>query len=60
MSGWDVAEGVRDLHPDVAVVYASGKPPVRSRLVQGGVFVEKPFDLDRVVDPGQRLCGLHA
>ena len=57
MSGWDVADAVRNLQPDVAVVYTSGKPAVRSRLVQGGVFFEKPFDLEQIVDVSQRLCG---
>ena len=33
LSGWDVAEEVRSVHPDVPVIYTSGNAPDRTRLV---------------------------
>jgi DNA-binding response OmpR family regulator len=56
VSGWDVAEGVRQLWPDAVVVYTSGNPPDRSRLVQNGVFFDKPFDTEQVVHTCEQLC----
>lgn len=56
VSGWDVAEAVRGVWPQVAVIYTSGNAPDTSRLVQGGVFLDKPCDPAQVVDTSHRLC----
>ncbi len=59
-NGWVVAEGVRDLWPDAAVIYTSGNTSDRSRLVRGGVFFNKPCDLGQLADTCHRLCAPHA
>jgi CheY-like chemotaxis protein len=56
VNGWDVGEAVRDLWPDAVVVYMSGNASDRSRLVQKGVFFDKPVDTAHVVDTCHRLC----
>lgn len=55
VSGWDVAEHCRSAHPDVVVLYASGKPADRSRVVSGGEFFGKPYMVAEVVRTCQRL-----
>ena len=42
VTGWDVAEAGRMRHPDLAVIYASGGPEDRARLVPGSIFLPKP------------------
>src|SRR5438874_1847132 len=49
LSGWDVAEAIRARRPELVVVYASGSPPDRARLVRGGLFFGKPCDPAEVV-----------
>jgi CheY-like chemotaxis protein len=42
MTGWDVAEAFRILHPKAPVIYASGNPNNDERRVAGSVFLSKP------------------
>ena len=49
LSGWEVAEIARKVHPGVHVIYASGNAPDRQRQLEGTVFFDKPYVPDRVV-----------
>jgi CheY-like chemotaxis protein len=43
MTGWDVAEAVRIMSPEVPVIYASGEPDNDGRRVSESVFMSKPL-----------------
>ena len=43
MTGWDVAEAVRIMCPEVPVIYASGAPDNDGRRVSESVFMSKPL-----------------
>ena len=43
MTGWDVAEAVRIISPEVPVIYASGEPDNDGRRVSESVFMSKPL-----------------
>jgi CheY-like chemotaxis protein len=43
MTGWDVAEAVRIMYPDVPVIYASGAPHDSGREVPDSVSLSKPM-----------------
>jgi CheY-like chemotaxis protein len=49
LSGWEVAEIARKVHPDIHVIYASGNAPDRQRQLEGTVFFDKPYMPDRVL-----------
>lgn len=55
--GWDVAEAARQACPRVVVIYTSGNAPDRSRLVQDGIFIDKPVDPAHLEATCHRLCG---
>jgi len=59
--GWDVAEAFREKYPELAVVYCSGyltKPP---RIVDGGLFLTKPYCCEEIIGACRKLthvrCG---
>jgi hypothetical protein len=43
MTGWDVAEAVRIMYPEVPVIYASGALNDQDRGVQNSVSLSKPM-----------------
>ena len=49
MTGWDVADAFRILHPGVPVIYASGNPNNDERRVAGSVFLSKPVLISRLL-----------
>ena len=55
ITGWDVAEGGRVSHPDLAVIYASGGPKDHARLVPGSIFLSKPVLQDDIMLACSRL-----
>jgi len=55
MSGWDVAECFREVHPNVAVVYASGMPVEGVRQVPDSIFFNKPYQIAAILDACRRL-----
>lgn len=55
MTGWDLAEQARLLKPQLAVVYLSANAPETDRIVQGGVFLEKPALMSNVIQAAQRV-----
>jgi CheY-like chemotaxis protein len=54
IAGWDVAEALRHLHPQVPVIYASGGRDIDSRRVLHSVSLRKPFSRRL----RHRRCGL--
>ncbi len=53
MSGWQVAEAVRELISDVPVIYTSGNAADPKRQVSGSLFFGKPYDPEAVIE----ACG---
>lgn len=58
MTGWDLAEQARHLNPQLAVVYLSANAPETERIVQGGVFLEKPAMMSNVIQAAKRVLHL--
>jgi CheY-like chemotaxis protein len=56
MNGWDVADGMRSIKPNLAVVYASASSIERSRMVPGSAFFAKPCRTVELVETCRRLC----
>jgi CheY-like chemotaxis protein len=53
--GWDIAEAFREKSPALPVIYTSGymtKPP---RIVDGGLFLTKPYSTDELVGACRKL-----
>jgi CheY-like chemotaxis protein len=55
ITGWEVAEALRHLHPQVPVIYASGGRDIESRRVLDSVSVSKPFSAHDLLSAGSRL-----
>ena len=55
MTGWDVADAFRILHPGAPVIYASGNPSNEERQVAGSVFLSKPVLISRLLTAFGRL-----
>jgi len=55
VDGWQIAERCREHHPDLSVIYATGFSPVTPRPVPGGVFLQKPFHPDEIVNAVKQL-----
>jgi CheY-like chemotaxis protein len=55
MNGWDVAHAVRNVKPDVPVIYASAYAPDPLRRVEGSLFFDKPYDPAEIVEACHRL-----
>ena len=49
LTGWDVAERIRAIYPEVRIVYASGHAIERSRRVADSLFFDKPYNCADVV-----------
>jgi two-component system OmpR family response regulator len=45
MTGWDVAEAVRMMYPEVPVIYASGAPNDQGREVPDSISLSKPMSV---------------
>ena len=43
LDGWDVAERLRQMRPDIPVVYATGRVPSMRRDVPGSRYLHKPY-----------------
>ena len=43
LTGWEVAEAFRKVHPEIPVIYTSGQIQNRQRQVSGSTFVPKPY-----------------
>jgi len=60
IDGIGLAEHAREVHPDLPVVFVSGRPDnaVRAAAVnQPSAFVAKPYDAARVISTVNRLMG---
>jgi CheY-like chemotaxis protein len=56
MTGWDVAEAVRIMYPEVPVIYASGAPDNDGRRVSESVFMSKPLTAHDLCWPVAGFC----
>jgi CheY-like chemotaxis protein len=56
LSGWDLAERLRIILPDLPIVYTSGNSADRSRRVEGSSFFDKPYDATKVVHACSAFC----
>ena len=54
-NGWELAIEARVVKPGIAVIYLSANPPAWDRMVQGGVFIDKPALMDRVTGTAVQL-----
>lgn len=59
MTGWDIAERARALHPTLPVIYATGFSGEALRLVPGSHFLKKPYRPAMILDALRQL-GVHA
>ncbi len=55
ISGWEVADAVRTLHPRVPVIYASGGRDIDSRQVLHSMSLSKPFSAHDLLSAGSKL-----
>ena len=55
LTGWDIAESLRAMQPDLAVIYTSGNGVDRTRQVSRALFFDKPYDCSRVAEACQEL-----
>ena len=55
ITGWDVAEALSRLHPQVPVIYASGGRDIDSRRVLHSVSLRKPFSGHDLLSAGSKL-----
>jgi CheY-like chemotaxis protein len=56
MTGWDVAEAVRIMSPEVPVIYASGERDNDGRRVSESVFMSKPLTAHDLCWPVTGFC----
>lgn len=49
MDGWQLAEAARALRPDLPVIYATGFTQTPPRLIEGSVFLTKPYRAAAVI-----------
>lgn len=61
LDGWSLAQKAREMRPDLAVVYASGRWSTidEVRAVKDGVFVPKPYQCERVASLLLQLIAPH-
>ena len=57
VTGWDVAERFRTDHPNLPILYTSGKIIEPERRVPGSVFLSKPYQRGEVLIACGRLLG---
>ncbi|HEY5204978.1 MAG TPA: response regulator [Roseiarcus sp.] len=55
MTGWDVAEAVRKVHAQIAVVYATGGANDENRRVPESIFLSKPVAVQELIITCDRL-----
>ena len=55
LTGWDIAERARELRPDIPVIYATGYSAGDLRLVEGAIFMKKPYKPSAIVDAVRSL-----
>jgi CheY-like chemotaxis protein len=55
LTGWDVAEGFRAVHPDMPILYVSGNPIDALRRVSASIFLSKPHRSAAISDACRQL-----
>jgi DNA-binding LytR/AlgR family response regulator len=61
LDGWSLAQKAREMRPDLAVLYASGRWAAidEARAVKDGVFIPKPYQCERVASLLLQLIAPH-
>ena len=49
LTGWDVADAVREKYPTARIAYAAGNNIARSRQIRGSAFFEIPYRVSEVI-----------
>jgi DNA-binding response OmpR family regulator len=57
MNGWELAIAARATDPSLPVIYLSANPPALDRIVEGGVFIDKPAVMANVMAVAKQLFG---
>jgi CheY-like chemotaxis protein len=57
LSGWDVAEASRAVHPEIPVIYVSGNSVDESRRVSDSIFLSKPYRIAALLGACRELAG---
>jgi len=55
LDGWSLAIEARAMIPSLAGVYLSANPPALDRIVEGGIFIDKPALMETVTRAAVRL-----
>lgn len=55
LSGWDVAETLREYAERLPVIYVSARPADDARIVSNSLFFSKPYDMGAVAESCSRL-----
>jgi CheY-like chemotaxis protein len=55
LSGWDVAEELRAIRPNLPVIYTSGNATDRARQVRASLFFDKPYEPAEIVEASGQL-----
>jgi CheY-like chemotaxis protein len=55
LTGWDVAEHCRAMHPEIPVIYATGYSDLEPRQVAGSRFFRKPYRTEQIVSAVREL-----
>lgn len=53
--GWELAIEARGIQPGIAVIYLSANPVTPGKMVEGGVFIDKPALMEKVTATATRL-----
>jgi DNA-binding NtrC family response regulator len=56
INGWELAETLREMRPDLPVIYTSGRARATSAVVPDAVFVPKPYSPFGICRLLQQLC----
>jgi CheY-like chemotaxis protein len=55
IDGWELARKARQLRPSIKVIYATGFTPDAPQIVEAGVLITKPYELEAVIELAARL-----
>lgn len=58
IDGCSVARAARVAHPHIAVIYATGFSDEQTAIVDGGVFLKKPYRFTAILEHARRV-GVH-
>ena len=56
LTGWEVAEAFRKVHPEILVIYTSGQVQQRQRQAPKSTFLAKPYLPSDIVEAIERAA----